>query len=231
MILVSNSFCQFFDKTKSTDYAYYRGNGSWTIHEDDRNAKLTDLEVVRVSSEFIGFNQKLTKSMPNLTSDRSAEFKDKECDGIAIVKTGDREDLLFVELKSKYDTSPVSLAIEQICFSFLKMHSMLSLCNGYSLNDLDITFCVATRCAENDEEEKVKFFISQALMNEKQKDFGAFFKNLFTKGQVDTTMHELLKFKNINLPIHDAIKNKKVTVFLVTSQNSTDKKAIFELNR
>lgn len=228
MILVSNFFCQLFDKTKSASYSYQRGNGLWTIHEKDESAKLTDLDVVRNSAEFIGFNQKLTKSMPSLTIERSTKFKDKECDGIAFVKTDNREDILFVELKSKYDTSPVSCAIEQICFSFLKMHSMLSLCNGYSLDNLDVFFCVATRCAKNDNEKaKTKFFISQALMRVGQEDFGIFFQKLFMEGQVSVMMNNLLKIMGIDLPLHEAIKNKKVTLFLVTSQNSNDKKAIF----
>ena len=105
---------------------------------------------------------------------------------------------------------------------------MLSLCNGYSLDNLDVIFCVATRCAEDDNEEaKTKLFISQALMSDKQKEFGIFFQKLFMKGQVSIMIDKLFKFMCIDLPLHEAIKNKKVTVFLVTSQNSTDKKAIF----
>ena len=47
------------------------------------------------------------------------------------------------------------------------------------------------------------------------------------EGQVSVMMNNLLKIMGIDLPLHEAIKNKKVTLFLVTSQNSNDKKAIF----
>jgi len=224
---VSDSFCRFFDKTISGNYDYRKGNESWNVHENDKGAKLTDLEIKFESSEFIGFNQEMTKSMPNITSSRSTLFKDKECDGVAILRKDNRENLLFVELKSKYDTRLVFCAIEQMCFSFLKMHSMLSLCNGYSLKDLDVTFCIATRCAEDNEKAKAKLFISQALMSEEQKGFGQFFRKLVINGHTSIVMDDLFKLKCIDLPLHDDIKSKKVTVFLVISQRPEDNRATF----
>ena len=225
---VSDSFCRFFDCITSSFYGYSQRNGSWIIRENDPSASLTELSVNRTTSDFIGFNHNLTKSMPNLTCNRSTKCKDKECDGIAFVNSGANEGLLFVELKSKYDTSPVSTAVEQMCFSFLKMHAMLSLCSGYVLSNMEISFCVATKCAVTENEEaKINQFIDKALKNEDQKRLGSFFRDLFIKGCVSIKLEELFNVKCINLPLHEDIKNKLINVHLVTTLKPNDTKAIF----
>lgn len=226
MMDVNKVFCQFFDKTVLTGFK--ESSDIWRIHEESSSAFVKDLEVKKSGAIFKGFDQLLTKSMDSLTTKRSSTFKDKECDGVAFVKISAEERLLFVELKSKYDTSRISCALEQMCCSFLKMHSMLSLCKGYSLYSLPIDFCAVTLCCRDDDEHaKVNMFISQALMSDEQKDIGSFFDNLFSKGYVNITFNRLFKILNIDLPLHDDIMNKDIKVYLTTTPSCTENKAVF----
>lgn len=224
-MLVSKSFLQFFDKVSSQSSPTV-----WRVHESDRSATFTELEIKKTNAEFVGFDEYLTKSMACLTTIRSSIFKDKECDGIAFVVHGKQEQLLFVELKSKYSKKLVYDAIKQMCYSFLKMHSMLSLCEDYSLTNLPIIFCAATNCAMDEKEEShIKQYIHQALMSNEYKETGLFLQNLFFKGSVCIKFNNLFQIMNIRLPVHDHIKHKEITVFLNKTKNPKDKTAIFIL--
>ena len=224
----SEAFCQFFDNVVSRDFGYHQEHGYWNVCENDKQATLKDLDIIGYAVDFVGFNEKLNRSMPDLTCKRSTRFENKDCDGVAFVNSTTNEGLLFVELKSKYDTSQISKAIRQMCFSFLKLHAMLSLCSKYALDKMEITFCVATKCAANESEDsKVRQFISQATQLEEQKDFGKFLQNLFSKGRNNVSFDNLFKYLCISLPLHDVIRNKNIKVHLVTSSTPNDTKAVF----
>ena len=224
----SEAFCQFFDNVVSKDFGYHQAHGYWNVCENDKQATLKDLDIIGYAVDFVGFYEKLNRSMPDLTCKRSTRFENKDCDGVAFVNSTTNEGLLFVELKSKYDTSQISKAIRQMCFSFLKLHAMLSLCSKYALDKMEITFCVATKCAANESEDsKVRQFISQATQLEEQKDFGKFLQNLFSKGRNNVSFDNLFKYLCISLPLHDVIRNKNIKVHLVTSSTPNDTKAVF----
>ncbi len=224
---VNRTFRELFDNVTSKDFDFYTGKGPWNIHECDKSAKLTDLEVSGKDILFVSFNQELTKNMPCLTSKRSRKFKDYECDGIAFIETKEKEELLFVELKSKYDYTPIIKAVKQMCVSFLKMHTMLSLCSNYTLNDIEVHFCVATKCAENDEEEKLKLYIYKAIMSSQHQELAQFLQNLLKSKEVDITLGELLKKEDIHPFLHNDIKKKNIKVHFVTTLTSKDARAEF----
>lgn len=228
--MIGDSFCSLFDKVKnvkSFGYGDY-SQSSWIVCETDPNSTFRTLEVITNGARLIGFNQNLTKSMPCITVKRSTKIEDKECDGLAFVNFGGQERLLLVEMKSKYSTQSVSLAIRQMCFSFLKIHSVLSLCGEYILDQVEIDFCVATKCARDvDEESKVNMFKQQANMANEQKDFGCFFSDLFTKGKTIVKFSELLKFINVDIPVSSSLKNKEITVHLQKTGQYNESSAVF----
>lgn len=235
MKTIDNSFSIFFDKTK-TDCTYgYCCNGSnnWTISETKKNAKLKQLTIQKKNTLFIGFNQKITKSM-NIC-ERSSNFKDKECDGFSFLKEkGNIVGLLFVELKSQYTSDKIEMSIKQMLFSFFKMHSMLSLCEGYSLDALDIYFCSATQCAK-DEDEKAKLlkFINDRIKNTNDvskvfyNETGKLFRELIIKGEAKRKVNFLLSTLKINLPIHQNIAEKDLTIHLSTTSSYGKSSSIF----
>ena len=225
---LSDNFCQFFDKVNSRQFVFYTGSGPWKIHESDKSAKVTDLEISGDNLQFVGFGQKLTKNMSCLTINRSNLFKDKECDGIAFVKKAEKEDLLFVEIKSKYDSNPVLCAVLQMCISFLKMHTMLSLCSNYILDNIDICFLIVTGKAENDNEEaKVKVYASQAEQSEKSFISGKLLRDLLYEGKSKITIGDLLKDNKMYPYLHNDIKSKCIKVQLVTTSDSNSAKALY----
>lgn len=228
-MLLNESFCQFFDKTSSNNFGFTKRFDVWSVQETDPSATLTSLQVLKNNAEFIGFNQNLTKAICCLTHKRSSKFKDRECDGIAFVNiNGKEERLLFVELKSKFDTEPVFDAISQMCFSFLKMHSMLSLCEGYSLREIPIDFCAATKCAKDDDETaKVKIFISHASMSTTQAEKGTLLKSLFLDGKVSVKFHKLFQIMKIDLPVCNDIKDKEITIYLQKTQTYNNTQSLF----
>lgn len=227
---VSDAFCLLFDNVR-TICPPCKSN-FWSIHEGDKSAKLKCLDVVGNAIQFTSFNQYLTKNMPCITSKRSNKLKDNECDGIAFVETKNKEDLLFVELKSKYDPVIVVNAVKQMCFSFLKMHAMLSLCSGYALGNIEIHFCVATRCAVNkDEKDQLALVINQALQSPNRVEQGRILKKLFAFGWVETKLDHLLKGEDVCEPLHYDLKNKNIKVHLVTSSTPNDTKAVFNHQR
>lgn len=226
---VSRNFLKFFDKTGSKEFGYCQSNGIWNIREMDTNATLTSIAIRKKTAQFTGFDQNLTKSFCCLTAHRSTNFRDKECDGIAFVTLDQKEHLLLVELKSKFDTQTLSNAIRQMCFSFLKMHAMLSLCEDYSLDVMEIDFCTATKCAKNcDEQTKIDFFIRQAEQSEDQREFGSFFRNLFFKGKICVEIEKLFRIMGISLPLHNTLRKKKITIYLQKTQTFNDTQISFD---
>jgi|GEM_PF-885670 hypothetical protein len=229
MKTIDDSFSIFFDKTK-TDCTYgYCCNGSnkWAISETKKDAKLKELTIQKKGTLFIGFNQKITKSM-NIC-ERSSNFKDKECDGFSFLKeNGNIVGLLFVELKSQYTSDKIEMSIKQMLFSFFKMHSMLSLCEGYSLDALDIYFCSATQCAK-DKDENARFlnFIYARINTKVYYETGKLFRELMSKGKAKRKVRALLSTFKINLPIHQDIAEKDLTIHLSTTSSYGESSSSF----
>lgn len=242
MKTIDNSFCTIFDKTKTdSTYGYCSNSDSWEVSENTETASLKQITIQRKNTRFIGFNQEITRSMT--MCQRSSELKDKECDGFSFLKEKDDVvGLLFVELKSQYCKNNISKSIKQMLFSFLKIHSMLSLCDGYSLNNLDIFFCSATLCAK-DEAERTKLldFINKAVKcnikdenaTEKRNAFyecGRIFRDLVVKRKTKRKVKFLLSAFDINLPIHQDIADKDLTIHLSTTNSYNESSSIFSFN-
>lgn len=235
MKTIDDSFSIFFDKTK-TDCTYgycCNEDNKWTIYETKEDAKLKQLTIQKEDTLFIGFNEEITKSMK--ICKRSSNFEDKECDGFSFLKEKSNiVGLLFVELKSKYASKKIKDSIKQMLFSFFKIHSMLSLCEGYSLDALDIYFCSATQCAKNEEEDaKLLNFIKDAIKdkNDVSKvsyyETGKLFRELIIKGKAKRKVKSLLSTLEINLPIHQDIAEKDLTIHLSTTSSYGNSSSIF----
>jgi len=225
---ISNSFCEFFDKILTPDFGFKQSGKHWEVNETNPSAQLTTLKVRNSKAEFVGFNQELTRDMSCLTAKRSTQFEDKGCDGIAFVKINDEERLLFVELKSKCTAQNLNDALKQMCISFLKMHAMLSLCEGYSLREANIVFCAATKYCDKEEKEKLKLFAHKASMQDEQKGSGKLLYSLFSDGYISTKLGDLFQIIGINLPLMLDIRDKKITVHLQTAQTNSSTTAIFD---
>ena len=66
----SETFCQFFDKVVSTNFGYHKAHDYWNVHENDKLATLKDLYIIGYAVDFLGFNENLTRSIPDFTAQR-----------------------------------------------------------------------------------------------------------------------------------------------------------------
>lgn len=221
--MLSNNFCEAFDLSKNK----FQPIGSlciWQVTEANKNATFKRLEIDFRAARFVGFDQCLTKNMPCFT-DRSSTFFDKECDGVAFVSDGSKEGLLFVELKSSCTPSFISKAVNQMCFSLFKLHSMLSLCQAYSLDNLNICFCVAVSKEDKDRHDKNIQFVKDQEIRDRQ--IGKVYRELFLNNCAKTDLCCMLNLCGIKFPLTDLLKKKQVVVFLVKSDDIDGDNASF----
>ena len=123
MSQLSNDFNRFYK-------ARFVESPNLNIQENSDKAKLRELEVF-CPEEFcveVLQNSSVLKQIWKDTHER-----DQDCDGVAILGEGDEAKyLLLAELKSKLKLDDLEKAISQIVMSYLKMHSLFSLCKGYN---------------------------------------------------------------------------------------------------
>lgn len=217
---LSEVFTQIFDKSKDKGHAAL-STDLWVVKEHEMSATMKCLEV-RAKGSFLGFDHDLVKGMPDITTKLSSKLEDKDCDGIAFLyDTNGKENIVFAELKSNFDIKKITDAFHQILMSFLKMHSWLSLCENYNLEDVIVHFVVACKCfRDENQESNVLQRISQAQQLGKN-TFEAKFLNRLLKDKY--IMESMSSFGDIqNLPFHNSIRNKEVCMHLQLTQSPSD---------
>lgn len=120
---------------------------SWAIAEDDACASFKHLDLSfkgdLLTLEKSSYKQIYGKINNQLTS----KIEDLDCDGFAFYLSGEDEGkkaIVAVELKSGFDSNDLVHAYKQVVYTYLKIHSLLSLCDGY--NCLDYTFVGVIAC-------------------------------------------------------------------------------------
>lgn len=153
-MLIIDSIHSIFDKKQSSCFC---SNNIWEINEPSKTAIIKKVIFKKDDTSFGVINNDFYKSIDQITTTRSSVLKDKDCDGISFIDGGDKTHILLVDLKSCFSGSDISTAFEQDFFSFLKIHMMLSMCSGYILKSLNVSFYVACpKCKNTDEEDQIK---------------------------------------------------------------------------
>lgn len=123
MSQLSNNFNQFY-KARFVEYP------NLSIQENSEGATLRMLEVF-CPEEFCVEVLENSSVLKQIWKD--IHERNQDCDGVAILGEGDEAKyLLLAELKSKLKLKELKKAISQIVMSYLKMHSLFSLCKGYN---------------------------------------------------------------------------------------------------
>lgn len=127
-----SNYQSFFDKAQWSSYSK-----SWTVHETDTNATLTSLDIV-----FPGDLVSLDKSSyqgiyGSICKKLTSKFEDLDCDGFAFMCPQKSEDIsqqviIAVELKSASYEKHFMRAYRQLIYTYIKIHNLLSFCQGYS---------------------------------------------------------------------------------------------------
>ena len=220
MMKLADSFLQIFDKT-NTSISAKSPDLVWCVVETAPDAGIKRLFVDMNKADYVAFNELLCKSMPNITTQRSSNIEDSECDGIAMAEKDGRLLFIFCDLKPTFDTCKIIKAFKQDLLSFLKIKMLLSICNGFNFDDCDIDFIVACKCFATDE--KRTDFISRLQMKQIAKVDAFSSKILYPLLLNGEKCVRLGDFPQIaGLDINPCIKNKKVKLRLLMSSNYAD---------
>lgn len=119
--------------------------------KNDQQTTFKKLTVHKKGCQFFVVKPPFYTGISAITKDRSSILKDSSCDGIAFSDTHGNLTFYFIELKSRFREYKIREAFCQIFFSFIKMHMMLNLCQGYKPEKSRFDFFVACNPPEDQE--------------------------------------------------------------------------------
>lgn len=126
--------------------------GDWILTEPDPSATFVKMTFHNNNAYFGSIDNSFYKGVGNVTTDRSTYLKDKDCDGLCFYVDGYSKKLLLVDMKSSFSEDNVFDAFRQDVFTFLKVHMMFSLCEGYHLPEWEINCYIACPPCKNEAE-------------------------------------------------------------------------------
>ena len=213
--------------------------GSVAIKESDPGSNFTDLILQKSGINFCGFSSALLKNLSQMTSVRSSYLKDFDCDGTVIYKdaSNDEHNLLFVELKSTFDTEKINHALNQVVYSFFKFYCISSVCEHFSLDDFSIHFIIACQ--------NFNGFVAKTGATHRISEYSELYPQnplfrLLRKVVIDandeTSINVKIKdlFLEVNkfvdeMPINPALKDKNITLTLKRTNQYGDSTATMNL--
>lgn len=183
---------------------------SWSVNEKNNSASLTELIIVAEKATFKGFDQNLTKDMFCITEKRSSFLQNFECDGFAFFLRDDEKRLIFVELKSTYDTKDIRKAFSQLTASLFKMIMMLSLCSDFSLT-IPIHFIIACQCFKDEmQKAKVLEFMDKQEQLSKKNILIRLLNDIVIKSKTESTI--MAKLSDFSFKADEAFKIEKAPI-------------------
>lgn len=195
----------------------------WVIQEKDKNAAFKELELLCEGREFHEIGNSFYKGIKNTTEDRSTYLWDSDCDGVSAIEIDGIKHYVFIDLKSNFDIKKIENAYLQDLYTFLKMHTLLSLCEDYSLEgEVVIDLIVACKTFKNQvQEDKVMDILFQKTLLDEE-SFEKKFLNDLINGN-NPKCCRLNDFTCIRtLPFHQKIKNATVKLHLCLSKQYED---------
>lgn len=221
---IIDSLHSVFDKKSN---ACVCTNGTWAVYEEKEVA----FKKVTFHCEGACFgvlNNEFYKAIKETTENRSSFLKDSDCDGISFFDDRSSLQLLLVDLKSSFSEQNISKAFKQDFFSLLKIHMMLSLCEGYSLDSLLIRFfAVCPPCASLDDKAIILDRIYLGEESDKERFENKYLMAYFKKGVFSCKMKDIpfVKDKHLNEDLLDAT----IQFQIVTAENYEDRECVMEL--
>lgn len=214
---MNNSFNIIFDKTSSLQVPLH--HGIWTVKEKEpENTHTKELNLKISSEELHAYEERVNESNFSI---KSTVVPDKKCDGFAFVlNEGACDRLLFVELKDGLCASTIVKALTQLFWSFVKMHSYLSICEKYDLNKIAVEFVIATQQFKSDDERtKLELFISNSQMVDERKTVAKFLNKLLRDGYSSVSIGTITEIIKKKYPFNELLVNKNVIIQHFKSTN------------
>lgn len=198
---------------------------SCIINETQHDATMKKLEIESKGNSFVAYGERF----PRFVNISLKSFKSDACDGTVFMESPDGViTFIFSELKSQFDTIKITEAFSQIMLSFVKAHSILSLCEGYNLRDCKLIFLVACKTFENKEKEDAVYeLIRKANIAQTDTLENKYLYRLLKNGRVKTTVRDLKSFANA--PFSIEMKDKEVELALALTTNYNDSSVTFSM--
>lgn len=215
-MMITDSFLQVFDKIANSVT-----DNCCNVYEKQAGATMNRVIIVDKGARMVCYDENAVKDMKPFTIHRSSFLRDKECDGIVLVEKNYPETykIILTDLKSGFDLSNIEKAYKQMFFSFLKLHAMLSLCEGYDVNSHEIEMIAACKCMRDKVQEDNVYKILNDRLKTDAKTARTFFK-LINEG---TACVKLADFPIENMPpLNKDIYNKEIRLFLSVTQTPND---------
>lgn len=129
------------------DICFYKNR--YTVHEASTDSKIKDVEWV--NADFQVFSPKIAKDLTGFfQSAKSGEIFWLDCDGAFLLQGVDRKYLFLCELKSKFDSSDIYHACNQITSTYIKLSMVLNLLPNYKKDDVTVKGFIVSRPATKD---------------------------------------------------------------------------------
>lgn len=227
MMKLTESYRKIFDRVTTIACAEEAPN-LWMVSECKPSSRLKQLRVHFTADSYVFFDDTVCKNMPDITKFRTSHIKDDECDGIGIFQSGVGTTMVFVDLKSNFNTTKIQHGFSQGLTSFVKLHTMLSLCDGYNLSETSLEFVVACCCfPDEDKETKTLDWMLRQRTSEPDSFVSRVAYPLYEKGCIQVRIGDFPQLSS--LPLNMEIYNKSVKLSLVRSACYTDNYADYSL--
>lgn len=212
---IVNAFGKLFSLRKGT-VVVGQADRMTTIETEEKST-FVQLDIESHGDTFYVVKNEFYKDLFN---DKSTSFGNVNCDGIAMVRHGEQFYVLLVELKSNVDSDKISEAFQQEVRSFLKLTTVLGICDGYSVSDFAIRGVIA--CHPFKSEDDRTHCLHNLLW---EKDAGK--KDAKFKYRMITEKKITARFENCKwfIPadaLHDNIRNHDFTISLVFGEKYED---------
>lgn len=121
--------------------------GSYTIHEMSVDSKIKD--ITWTNADFQVFDPKIAKDLTGFFQNAKAgDIFYFDCDGVFLLQGDGKKYLFLCELKSKFDSSDIYHACNQITSTYIKMSMVLNLLPNYRKDDVVVKGFIISRPAE-----------------------------------------------------------------------------------
>lgn len=224
----SESFEEIYDKISPT-----KTEGVCEVQDKEGKQAFKTLRCEDAQGRFVRYDTSVLKGWKKTFSNLSAKLKDCDCDGWLIHESAGQETLILAELKTTGGTKTWTTAFQQLVYSFLKVHMLSSLCEGYDLSKIQVHFVLACQNEiDTPQESEVDHSINatqqlqtitdaekkQGESPKKKKFLGNLLPELRKKQQVQFNLGEIRLMNNVPLPA--LLSQKTIRLSLVVAETS-----------
>lgn len=194
--------------------------------QDETNFR--ELRLVNQNAIFDCYDTAILKGWPYLEKISDKKLLDKDCDGWVIHQKEGREMLLFAELKATGGTKTWTKALQQLMYSFLKIHMLSSLCADYDLSQIKVHFVLA---CQNYKEGEYRAEVDHRINADQQlrstalgQQFSTTTEKILSKLRTQKkTQFRCGDIKLLqNIPLHSSLAQTIIDLSLVVAENQNE---------